>query len=919
MHYNERHPSGGSPLQRPALDPGARLAHYDIIGRLGAGGMGEVYRAHDTVLGRPVALKILPPHVVRNEERLRRFVQEARAASSLNHPHIVTIYEIGETAVASGDGAAPLHYIAMELVDGVTLGAKIHDERVGLRTLIGFVAQAAEGLAKAHAAGIVHRDLKPDNIMVSADGFTKVLDFGLAKLAPSADGSDATRTRAVGDDTRDGVILGTVAYMSPEQVQGRTADHRSDIFAMGAILYEAATRRRPFAADSDVEVMHRILRDKPEPIADLNPAVPAELRRTIRRCLAKEPERRFQSMKDLAIELAEIVDEYDELAAAASSGSGSTIGMAAASPARAGGPSMRVVAGAAVLALVVIATAGYLWTRSRTPASPVSFGTMRMESITASGDVTEAAISPDGKFVAYVTRAAGRSAIWMHQVATGSRTALIPAQDAPLPRLIFSPDGSYLYYTRADEQRGNFLFSWLYAVPTLGGPSRKVVFDVDTDPAFSPDGSRLAFGRGLPRANENSVVVVNADGSGERTIATFPRVADALTTAWTPDGGKVVTSFVEMSPEWRAVAVEIDVASGAQRRLTGPRLFWMDDLRMLPDASAVLMVAADSSSARNQVWLQPYPEGTPVRVTNDLSSYDGLSLTQDGSVMAAKRVNTTFALGIVDPAAREHGQPLVASIDRGGGDDIGAAPNGTIAFSALTRGAGPAGLDISVLDPGAATPRLVTRGGENFGPTLTADGRTIVFWREASDAPARVYAVDIDGSNLRPLTEGNGESFPDISADGRMLLYTMQNRREIWVRPTAGGQARKLTDNATPAGARLSPDGRLAFFLEWTDAAHTAEHLKVVPVDGGAPVLDVAVRSARDLRWHPRGDAVTFLRSTGGVTNIHAIAIEGGAARQLTNFERGVISTFAWIDEQRLALLSSDSRSDVVLISNWRR
>jgi serine/threonine protein kinase len=456
-----------------ALEPGARLAHYVIAGRLGAGCMGEVYKAQDTVLGRSIALKVLPLHLVRNDERMRRFVQEARSASSLNHPHIVTIYEIGQAPVtppgADGPGdAAPIHYIAMELVEGVTLRTKIHDEKVGLRTLLGYVAQAAEGLAKAHAAGIVHRDLKPDNIMVTAaDGFVKVLDFGLAKLTPQADGTDATRT--IGStDTADGIILGTVAYMSPEQVQGRSADHRSDVFAMGAILYEAATGRRPFSADSDVEVMHKILHDKPEAVADHNPGVPAELRRTIRRCLAKEPERRFQSMKDLAIELAEIVEEYDQLSAATSSSSRATSDVLVAPAHQASGLSRGLLV-LAILVLAAIAFGGYRYLGGDGGgAGPIAYESMHIRPLTASGNVSTIAISPDGRYVAYATRREGRSAGWIHQVATGSDVRIIADQGPPITSMTFSPDGNYLYYASADESRGNFSFSWLYVpVPSV--------------------------------------------------------------------------------------------------------------------------------------------------------------------------------------------------------------------------------------------------------------------------------------------------------------------------------------------------------------------------------------------------------------------------------------------------------------------
>src|SRR5262245_8577862 len=287
----------------PALQPEDVVARYRVVGPLGAGGMGEVYLARDSSLERNVALKVLPPDLVRDEERVRRFVLEAKSASSLSHPNIVTIYEIGHDVVND----QPVQYISMELIQGKTLGTLIHEDRTDLRTLLGYLAQAAEGIAKAHFAGIVHRDLKPGNIMVSSDGFAKVLDFGLAKLTEGRESSpEMTSAPTRVESTGVGAVLGTAAYMSPEQVRGATVDHRSDVFSFGCVLYEAATRTRPFVAETPVETMHKILHDKPAPIEEKNPSCPAELRRLIRRCLAKSPEQRVQSMKDLAIELREI-------------------------------------------------------------------------------------------------------------------------------------------------------------------------------------------------------------------------------------------------------------------------------------------------------------------------------------------------------------------------------------------------------------------------------------------------------------------------------------------------------------------------------------------------------------------------------------------------------------------------------------
>src|SRR5512138_3788086 len=276
--------------------------------------MGEVYLAQDRSLERNVALKILPPDLVKDEDRVRRFKLEAKSASQLQHPNIVAIYEIGHDVVRSpGAGDSdPVHYISMELVSGKTLSTLIHEDRTDLRTLVGYLAQAAEGIAKAHAAGIVHRDLKPGNIMVSADGFTKVLDFGLAKLTERREGEPepdlSSAPTRLEQRTGAGMILGTTAYMSPEQVRGKPVDHRSDIFSFGCVLYEAATRTRPFVAETAVETMHKILHDTPVPIEERNPKAPAELRRLVRRCLAKSPDQRLQSMKDIALELREIAD-----------------------------------------------------------------------------------------------------------------------------------------------------------------------------------------------------------------------------------------------------------------------------------------------------------------------------------------------------------------------------------------------------------------------------------------------------------------------------------------------------------------------------------------------------------------------------------------------------------------------------------
>src|SRR5947209_13172140 len=295
------------------LASGTTLGRYEIRSKLGEGGMGVVYLAQDTRLERPVALKILPPELASQHDRMRRFTREAKAAAALNHPNIAHIYEIGEA-----DG---VHFIAMEFVDGDTLREKIRREHADLKKLLRYLHDVAEGLAKAHAAGIVHRDLKPDNIMVTRDGHAKILDFGLAKLTEpqqtqtsGGEGASEVATAILQEHSTPGAILGTVGYMSPEQAQGKTKeiDHRSDLFSFGCILFEAATGRRAFEGKDALDTLHKIVHAPIPQIKEFNAGAPDELQRIVRRCLMKDPEERYQSIKDVAIELKEMRRELKD-------------------------------------------------------------------------------------------------------------------------------------------------------------------------------------------------------------------------------------------------------------------------------------------------------------------------------------------------------------------------------------------------------------------------------------------------------------------------------------------------------------------------------------------------------------------------------------------------------------------------------
>jgi len=588
----------GSPLPS-----GTKLDRYEIISQLGAGGMGEVYLAEDTRLHRRVALKILPTEVASHHDRMRRFIQEATAAASLNHPNIAHIYETGEAEAKppagrderqelERDAHEVLHFIAMEFVDGITLREKIHREHSDLRKLLRYLQQVAESLAKAHAAGIVHRDLKPDNIMITGDGHAKVLDFGLVKLVeptlPSHTSGPPSRevaTAVMPQHSTPGTVLGTVGYMSPEQAQGKTTeiDHRSDIFSFGCILFEAVTGRKPFEGESVLKSLHMVVYEPAAPIKDFNPTAPAELQRIIRRSLAKDPEERYQSIKDIAIELKEVRHEMTE-AAGLTGGIDTTVppsssaaqlstqsGSEAAEPTAPGiintqptqSSAEYLVSGmkqhrkgvaVALAVLLVIGTAlAVSWYKLAGNKKEEPFRSIKFTRLTSGGHVGNAvmdgstSISPDGRYVVFSLNDAGKISLWVRQISTNSNVQIVPPANGSNGGTTISRDGEYVYYRWIDENDPD---GAIYQVPILGGTPRKILSGANSPISFSPDGQRFAFIRSRSGEAKDSLMVANADGSGERNLITRGSkgwLSDAGP-AWSPDGKTIACAEGSDSP-----------------------------------------------------------------------------------------------------------------------------------------------------------------------------------------------------------------------------------------------------------------------------------------------------------------------------------------------------------------------------------
>ena len=908
-----------------SLRAGSSVSHYRVVSSIGAGGMGEVYKAVDDSLERAVALKVLPPELTANDERVRRFIQEAKSASSLSHPHIVTIYEIGRADVQHEDEpASNIHFIAMELVDGRTLKAEIHDERTDLRILIGYMIQAAEALAKAHEAGIVHRDLKPENIMVSKDGYTKILDFGLAKLTEKKEATpDASSIPTAMQHTKEGVIMGTVGYMSPEQVQGKRVDQRADIFSFGCILYEAAARVRPFIADSDVEVMHRILNDQPRPIDEINPKIPTELRRVIRRCLAKDPNKRFQSMKDLAIELGEILDEWDQLSTSSPSISGPVSGaaVAAAPPAR----SKKVLYGAVGAALILAFAAGaYFFTNRASEGEPgaaarpaVDVSAMKISRLTTSGNISgSVTISPDGRYVAHAVEEPGGYSLLVRQVATGSDIRVVPASQNAFVGAVFSADANYLYYVQFETQFG----ASLYQIPTLGGTPQKLLFDIDAAPTFSPDGKQFAFFRGYQPA-ETAVMVANADGSGERKLATSrgaERYQLSTGISWSPDGASIAAVRRSQKGGNHDQIVLIDAATGTDRVLPTRRFADMEGMAWLPDGNALVVAANEIIGVSRQIWHVALPDGASSRITNDLSDYEFVSLTADGKTIAATQKETIANLWLQPRAGSEATQ-----ITTGAGLRVGnvSASNDSIYFT----GVDDSGRNLwTVRRDGTGLRMLIRDTSGACCVDVSPDGRVLLFISSREGNVPAMYRANGDGSGVTRLTrESIYPQAPVISPDGSWFLYRRAGGETEFMRmPVAGGEATVFSEGSGSPPS-ISADGSrvMAGFVLGATGPGIDSEMRIYDTSGGPPLLTFRFDQtvALSSQYTPDGKSYSLIvRGDDGTWNIWARPIAGGESRPLTDFTSGAITQYAWTPDGSLVFSRGESTTDVVLLSGFQ-
>jgi serine/threonine protein kinase len=601
-----------------SLAPGARLDGYEILGPLGSGGMGEVYRARDSVLKREAAIKVLPPFVSQDPDRLHRFQQEAQAAAALNHPNILAVFQFG-----TFEGSP---YLVSELLEGDTLRQLLQRGPLAVRKAIDIGVQVAHGLAAAHDKGIVHRDLKPENLFVTKDGRVKILDFGLAKLTQRPPESGDTGPTLTHQGTDPGMILGTVGYMSPEQVRGHTADSRADIFAFGTVLYEMLAGKRAFQRSTSAETMTAILNEDPPSISQIVQSTPPGLQRVVHRCLEKNPEQRFQSASDLAFAL-EAISE---------SGISGSVPTPASIQHRYRKP---LLWSGGLVVILALATAAYFFARR---PQHVPFEHYSIQKVIDSKHVRNVAISPDGAYLAAVEQDAnGNQALWLHHIPTGSERPLVQEATYNYQDITFSPDGNYIYF-RIDAvviHSGNR--EDVYRIPVLGGQATRTLEGVDAPLSFIDGGQRVCFYRQNFTAGTYQFLSASAEGGDEQILA---------------NGKKPFLPVPVCTPNGRFAVFQdllgfqiLDFDSGRKKKMALPTTIggWIADLHWAPDGKGLFGLRYAPAGSNKEIGFLSYPGGKWRQITNGLSDYWGLSLTADGRTIATRTADRNEKFGVL--------------------------------------------------------------------------------------------------------------------------------------------------------------------------------------------------------------------------------------------------------------------------------